>query len=289
MPRPPIWRYAWISVGAAIVTTTLKAAAWRLSGSVGLGSDAAEGFVNLVAAGTTLLLVRWASQPADDEHPWGHGKAEHVAAAFEGVLILAAAVGIVISAVDRLLHPRPVAALGGAALLAGLATVINGAVGSYLVRVGRRHRSSALEADGQHLLTDVWNSIGVLVGVGLVAWTGRLWIDALCAAAVAVSIALTAWPIVRRAASGLLDERLDPEEEAAIRRVVAGFRAEGVEVGSLRTRRSGAARHVTLHVLVPGGWSVAHGHDVCDRIEASVGGLFPETHVLTHLEPAPEP
>ncbi len=285
VPRPAVWRYAWISVAAALVTIALKFWAWRMSGSVGMGGDAAEGLVNLVAAGTTLLLVRWASQPEDDDHPWGHGKAEHLAAAFEGVLILVAALGIVGAAVDRLLHPHPLTGLGWSVGLTGLATLINGVVGTYLIRVGHRHQSAALEADGHHLLTDVWTSLGVIGGVALVAWTGQVWVDAACALAVAISIGWTSYSILRKAASGLLDERLEPAEELSIRAVLDRYRGDGIQIHAVRTRRSGPMRFVTMHVLVPGEWTVTRGHDVCERLEQDLEALFDQAHALTHLEP----
>lgn len=281
------WRFAWWSVGAALITVALKVAAWRVSGAVSMFADAAEGLVNLVAAGTTLLLLRWSAQPADDDHPHGHGKAEHIAAGFEGVLVLCAGAGIAAASLERFMQPQPVQQLALGSALTAAATLVNLGVGLQLVRWGRAHESSALEADGHHLLSDVWTSVAVLLGLGLAAVTGWPWLDPALGLLVCGVVLWTARGILRSAASGLLDERLPADEQLQVERVIGEFVAAhpGIEIHALRTRRSGPVRFATMHVLVPGGWSVARGHDLCDVLEHRVEALFATASVLTHLEP----
>lgn len=281
------WKYAWWSVAAAVVTVALKVAAWRHSGAVSMLGDAAEGIVNIVAAGTTLWLLRWSSEPADDEHPHGHGKAEHVAAGFEGVLILCASAGIVAASAERLLNPAPVEALAVGSALTGAATVINLVAGLALVRLGRRLGSSALSADGHHLLADVWTSVGVLVGLAIASRTGWWWIDPVLGVLVGFFVLWTARHVLREAASGLLDERLAPLDQSRVEAEIDAIRAEnpGIDIHAVRTRRSGPMRFVTMHVLVPGAWTVTDGHALCEDIERRIEALFDRANVLTHLEP----
>lgn len=282
-------RFAWLSISAAVVTIGLKTAAWRLTGSVGLLSDALESLVNLAAAVMTLLMLGLAARPADDEHAYGYTKAEYFASGVEGALILLAAVGIAWAAVPRLLAPAPLEEAGLGLAISAAASLVNLGVGRVMLAAGRRHGSIALEADGHHLMTDVWTSAGVIAGVGAVALTGWQRLDPIIALVVAANIVWTGVKIVRRSALGLLDRALDPAELAAVTRVLDAHAARGVQFHAVRTRQAGSRRFVTFHVLVPGGWSVSQGHDLVELIEAEVRAAVPNVNVLTHLEPVEDP
>jgi len=283
---PDLRRYAWLSVAAALATIGLKTTAWALTDSVGLLSDAAESLVNLAGALFALWMVTISRAPPDEEHQFGHGKAEYFAAGFEGILILIAAGGIAVAAVSRLLHPVPLAGLDVGIVVSLVATGVNLVVGRILIVVGRRHHSLALEGDGRHLMTDVYTSVGVVVGLGLVVATGRTWLDAVVAFLVAGNIVREAVSLLRRAADGLMDHALPDDERAVVDDVLAGFRARGVGFDALRTKRAGHLRLVTVDVLVPGDWSVRRGHDLLDEIETALGGRLPGLTVVTHLAPA---
>ena len=282
-------RYAWLSVAAAIATILLKGAAWWMTGSVGLLSDAIESFVNLAGALMALWMLTLAAQPADEKHPHGHGKAEYFSSAFEGFLIVVAAVSIAWTAIDRLMHPQPLEALGVGLLVSVVASIINFATSTVLLRAGREHRSITLEADAHHLMTDVWTSVGVIVGVGAVALTGWLWLDPVLALLVAANIVWTGWQLIQRSASGLMDVALPPEQHAAVVVALEQYRAEGADYHALRTRQAGARCFVTVHVLVPGAWTVQRGHDLLERLEADIRKAVPHASVLTHLEPLEDP
>jgi cation diffusion facilitator family transporter len=289
MPPTVLTRYAWLSIAAALATILLKGLAWWLTGSVGLLSDALESFVNLAGAVMALAMLSLAARPADENHAHGHGKAEYFSSAFEGFLILIAALSIGYAAVDRLLNPRPLEAVGIGLAVSVLASVINLATARILMDVGRKHRSITLEADAHHLLTDVWTSAGVIVGVGLVWLTGWLWLDPVLALLVAANIVWTGWQLLHRSAGGLMDVSLPETDLKAIASVLDGYRREGLDFHALRTRQAGSRAFVTLHVLVPGAWSVQVGHDWCERIEADIRLAVPQAHVTTHLEPREDP
>lgn len=282
-------RYAWLSIAAAIATILLKGVAWWLTGSVGLLSDALESFVNLAGALMALAMLWLAAQPADEGHAHGHGKAEYFSSAFEGFLILAAAVSIAYAAVDRLLHPQPLAAVGIGLAVSVLASLINLGTARVLMGVGRKYRSITLEADAHHLMTDVWTSAGVIAGVALVWFTGWLWLDPVIALAVAGNIVRTGWQLLHRSAGGLMDASLTQPDLDAIERVLDGYRRQGLDFHALRTRQAGTRAFVTLHVLTPGDWTVQVGHDWCERIEADIRGVIAHVHVMTHLEPREDP
>ena len=284
-----LFRLLWLSIAAAVATIALKTAAWRLTGSVGLLSDAAESLVNLVAAIVALLALHWASKPADRDHAYGHAKVEYFSAGIEGSLIFVAALSIMVTATDRLLHPQPLTDVGVGLAVAAAASLINLAVGVLLVRTGRRARSIILEADGRHLLTDVWTSVGVVVGVAAVAITGWERLDAIVALAVAANIVVTATGLLRRSGGGLMDRGLDEDAQRQIDRVLTSFRTRGVEFHALRTRQAGHRAFVSTHVLVPGGWTVQHGHDVAEEIEAALRAELPYATIFTHLEPLEDP
>jgi cation diffusion facilitator family transporter len=282
-------RYAWLSVGAALCTIVLKAYAWRLTDSVGLLSDAIESFVNLAGALMALGMLSVAARPADDSHAYGHTKAEYFSSAFEGILILAAAVWIAVEAVERLTDPRPIGSASLGLAVAALATAVNLATARILMRVGREAKSIALEADAHHLFTDVWTSIGVIAGVGLVWVTGWLWLDPTIALLVAANIVWTGWHLARRSAAGLMDASLPRAELKQIEAILAAYRQQGLEFHALRTRQAGSRAFITMHVLVPGAWTVQQGHEWSERIEADLRRALPGVHVTTHIEPKEDP
>lgn len=286
---PPLARFAWLSVVTAVATIVLKLAAWRLTGSVGLLSDALESFVNLAAAVMALAMITVASRPPDEEHAFGYGKAEYFASGAEGALILLAAAGIAWAAVGRLQHPQPLERTGLGLALSGVASLLNLAVARVLVAVGRRRHSIALEADGHHLMTDVWTSAGVVAGIAAVAATGWLRLDPLVALAVAVQIVWMGVRLVRRSWLGLLDAALPGPERAALQAVLDRYAASGVRFHAVRTRQAGARRFVDMHVLVPGAWTVARGHELLERIEEEVRGVLPNATAFTHLEALEDP
>ncbi|MGA7179346.1 MAG: cation diffusion facilitator family transporter [Thiobacillaceae bacterium] len=282
-------RYAWLSIAAALATIVLKGLAWRLTGSVGLLSDALESVVNLAGAMMALAMLSVAARPADHDHAHGHGKAEYFSSAFEGFLIIIAAVSIGYAAVERLIGPRPIEAVGIGLGVSMLASVINLVTARILMAVGRKYNSITLEADARHLLTDVWTSAGVIAGVGLVWLTGWLWLDPVIALMVALNIVWTGWQLMHRSASGLMDASLPGEALGAIEAVLDDYRMQGLDFHAVRTRQAGSRAFVTLHVLTPGAWTVQVGHDWCERIEADIRRVVPQAHVTTHLEPREDP
>lgn len=284
-----LYRLLWLSIAAAIATIALKAVAWLLTGSVGLLSDAAESVVNLVAAVVALAALRLAVKPADEEHTYGHAKAEYFSAGIEGGLILIAAVTIAWTAIDRLLHPQALQDVRIGLAVSLVASLINLGVGVLLVRTGREHRSITLEADGKHLLTDVWTSVGVVVGVAAVALTGWERLDPIVALAVAANIVLTGTTLLHRSAAGLMDHALPEPLQGEIRAALHEFDARGVEFHALRTRQAGRRAFVSLHVLVPGAWTVQAGHDIAEEVEEALRRRVPYATVFTHVEPIEDP
>jgi len=289
MNQQRLFRLLWLSIAAAVATITLKTAAWLLTGSVGLLSDAAESVVNLVAAIVAMLALRWATKPADEEHAYGHAKAEYFSAGVEGALILVAAVTIAATAINRLLHPQAIEDVGVGLAVSVVASLINLGVGWLLLRTGRRERSIVLEADGKHLITDVWTSVGVVIGVAGVAITGWERLDALVALAVAVNIVVSGSGLVRRSVGGLMDRALGEPEREQIQQALAPFVCDGVGFHALRTRQAGSRAFVSLHVLVPGAWTVQRGHDIVEDVEAALRERLPYATVFTHLEPIEDP
>jgi len=282
-------RYAWLSIAAAVATILLKGIAWWLTGSVGLLSDALESFVNLAGALMALAMLTLAAEPADEKHAHGHGKAEYFSSAFEGFLILVAALSIAYAAVDRLMHPQALEAVGVGLAVSVVASIINLLTARSLMKVGRAHHSITLEADAHHLLTDVWTSVGVIFGVALVWLGGWLWLDPVIALLVAANIVWTGWHLLRRSAAGLMDASLPYEQCREIETVLEKYRAQGLDFHALRTRQAGMRAFVTLHVMVPGEWSVQQGHDWLERIEHDIRLAVPQAHVTTHLEPLEDP
>jgi cation diffusion facilitator family transporter len=287
--RTSLTGFAWLSIGAALVTILMKTIAYLLTGSVGLLSDAVESLVNLVGGVMALSMLKIAAQPEDEEHAYGHTKAEYFSAGVEGSLILIAAASIAVAALRRLMSPQPLEQIGLGLLVSVGASLVNLAAALLLLRAGRQHNSITLEANAHHLLTDVWTSAGVLVGVGAVAVTGWLRLDPLVAIAVAVNIVFTGVGIVRRAIAGLMDTALPPEKLARIKQALVPHEAEGVQFHALRTRQAGARGFVSMHVLVPGAWTVHHGHELLERIEKDVRLALPDAVVFTHLESLDDP
>ena len=239
MPPASLKRYAWLSIAAALATILLKGWAWWITGSVGLLSDALESFVNLAGALMALAMLTLAAMPADENHAHGHGKAEYFSSAFEGFLILIAAISIGYAAIDRLLNPQELEAVGIGLAVSVVASVINLATSRILMDVGRKYRSITLEADAHHLMTDVWTSAGVILGVGLAWATGWLWLDPVIALLVAMNIVWTGWQLLQRSAAGLMDVSIPDDELRAIEDVLAGYRRQGLEFHALRTRQAG--------------------------------------------------
>lgn len=287
--RRSLRRYAWLSIAAAVATIVLKAAAYLVTGSVGLLSDALESFVNLAGALMALWMLSLAARPPDAEHAYGHGKAEYFSSGVEGGLILIAAISIAVAAVDRLLNPRPLEQVGLGLGVSVVASAINLGVSLVLMRAARQYDSITLRANAHHLMTDVWTSAGVLLGVGLVVLTGWLWLDPVVALAVAANIVWTGTRIVHASVQGLMDVALPSEEQEKIRSVLEGYASDEVHYHALRTRQSGPRRFVSVHVLVPGAWSVMEGHELLERIEADLRAALPMMSVLTHLEPLEDP
>lgn len=289
MGRPSLIGYACLSIGAAVVTIGLKLAAYRLTGSVGLLSDALESLVNLAAAIMALAMLSLAARPADADHAYGHSKAEYFASATEGLLILVAAASIAWAAWGRLLAPQPIVEPGLGLVVSTAASLVNLGVALVLRRAARRYRSITLEADAHHLMSDVWTSAGVLAGVALVWLTGWARLDPLIALVVAAQIIWVGVRLVRRSALGLMDTALPEEELGRVRTTLERFAERGVEYHALRSRQAGARCFVSMHLLVPDSWTVRQGHAVAEEVERAIREQLPGTTVFTHLEPRDDP
>jgi cation diffusion facilitator family transporter len=282
-------RFLWLSIAAAIVTITLKFTAALLTGSVGLLSDAAESVVNLVAAIVALIAVKVSERPEDPEHAYGHGKAEYLSAGVEGTLIVVAAGLISVAAVDRLIRPQELEELGIGLIITAVASLVNLAVALVLLRAGREHRSITVEADGRHLMTDVWTSGGVIGGIFIVKLTGWHVLDPIVALLVATNIVVAGFLLVRRSIRGLLDTAIPGADRQQIDHVLGRYRSHDVQFHAIRTRQAGRRAFVAMHVLVPGAWTVQQGHDLLERVEADLREAVPGAIVDTHLEPLEDP
>lgn len=285
MMHSSLTRFAWLSIATALVTIGLKLTAYLLTGSVGLLSDALESLVNLVAAIIALVMLTISARPPDEEHAYGHSKAEYFASGAEGSLILVAAVSIIVTAGQRLINPQPLEQIGLGLTVSVVASLVNLVTAQILLRAGRRYNSISLEADARHLMTDVWTSAGVLTGIGAVMVTGWERLDPIIALLVAANIIWSGVSLVRRSALGLMDTALPSEEQDAIQQILERYRQQGVQFHALRTRSAAARRFVSLHVLVPGTWTVQRGHNLLERIEADLRSQLPNVTVFTHLEP----
>jgi cation diffusion facilitator family transporter len=283
-------RYAWLSICAALLTIGLKAGAYFLTGSVGLLSDALESMVNLLAAIVALIVLTYAVRLPDEEHQYGHGKAEYFSSGFEGALILIAATGIIATSVHRLLNLQAIEQVGIGVVISVGASLINLFVAQILLRAARQHNSITLEADSRHLMTDVWTSAGVVIGVAAVALTDWKWLDPVIALLVGANIVWSGFSLVRRSISGLLDPALPNEERIKVTTILDEFQQEaGLQWHALRTRSAGSRRFVSFHLLVPDTWTVRQGHDLAEQIEQRIRDALSTTTVFTHVEPLGDP
>jgi cation diffusion facilitator family transporter len=287
--RTRLRNFALLSIVAALTTIALKTAAWWLTNSVGLLSDALEGTVNLAGAVVMLVILAIAALPPDEEHAYGYTKDEYFASGFEGMLILIAAIAIAVAAIGRLIAPRPLEQIGAGLAISALASVINYGVARQLFKASGDHRSIALEANARHLMADVWTSAGIIAGVAAAALTGWQILDPLVALAVAAHILWTGVKLVRRSFRGLLDQALPEQKRTTLEQILARYRAEDIGFHAIRTRQAGARSFVSLHVLVPDEWTVAQGHALLEKIEGEIRAALPGVHVFTHLEPRDQP
>ena len=274
-----------MSIIVSVVVFGMKLAAWWATGSVGLLSDALESTVNIVAAVVALFALRTAMKPADAMHHFGRGKAEYFSASIEGFMILLAALIIVYTAIDRIISPRELEQIGWGLTISTVAAVINGGAALILLRAGKLHRSPVLIADGKHLMTDVWTSVGVIVGVGLVVVTGWNRLDGIVALAVGLNIIVTGINLLRSSTAGLMDKALSDDDHLKIVNVLTKYESDEVKFHALQTREAGRQRFVSMHVLVPGAWTIQKGHDLSEELEADIIAELPETIITTHVEP----
>ena len=287
--RASLTKFAWLSIAAAVSTIVLKTVAYLLTGSVGLLSDALESIVNLVGALMALTMLTIAARPEDDDHAYGHSKAEYFSSGVEGTLIMVAAISIGYAAVQRLIVPKQLEQDGLGLGVSVVASLINLGVAVVLLRASKEYHSITLKANAQHLLTDVWTSVGVLVGVGAVVFTGWNILDPLVALVVAANIIRTGVSIVRQSVSGLMDTAWPIEEQDKLREVLSPYLTDGVQVHALRTRQAGVRRFVTFHVLVPDEWTVQHGHKLLEEMEAEIRKEISNVNIVTHMEPIDDP
>lgn len=289
MEKTNLTRFAWISIAASVLTIVLKTVAYQLTGSVGLLSDAIESLVNLAGGIMALTMLKIAARPADDEHAYGHSKAEYFSSGVEGTLILLAAGSIGYAAYGRLLDPKPLAQIGSGLVVSLVASAINLATALLMIRVGRKRNSITLEANGHHLMTDVWTSVGVVAAIGAVAATGWTRLDPIVAIIVAANIVWAGVKIVRRSVAGLMDAAVPAADIEQVKKIFSAHEAAGIQFHALRTRQAGARKFISVDVLVPGAWSVQQGHDLLEKIEAEIRGAVAESSVFTHLEPIEDP
>ncbi len=281
--------YAWLSIATALVTISLKSIAYLLTGSVGLLSDALESLVNLAAAFMALAMLTIAARPPDELHAFGHSKAEYFASGVEGALILFAAAMICWTAIPRLLAPQPLEKVGLGLVVSMAASIANLLVGRILLSAGRKHRSIALEADAHHLMTDVWTSAGVLIGIAAVSITGWMRLDPIIALLVAVNIVWTGFQLLRRSALGLMDTALEDHDLTTVKQTLESYADRQVRYHALWTRQAGSRKFISVHILVPGPWSVQQGHQILEELDTDIRRLIPGVHLFTHLEPIDDP
>lgn len=278
------------SVVVALVTITLKTLAWYVTGSVGLLSDAMESFVNLASAIFGLMMVTVAARPADEDHPYGHHKAEYFSSGFEGILIIAAAAGILWTAGHRLFDPQPLERVGWGLALSVGSSALNGLLAWVMFRAAKEHRSIALEADARHLVTDVWTSVGVVVGIALVQLTGWLWLDAVVAMGVAANILKEGFHLMWRSSQGLMDEAVEPEILTTIQQTLAGFEHRRGETAIIRfdhvsTRKAGQRRFVDLHMHMPAAWTLGRAAALRTSVEQALMSAVPGLRATIQLLP----
>ncbi|HCR49396.1 MAG TPA: cation diffusion facilitator family transporter [Rhodothermales bacterium] len=284
MATTTLTRYAWWSLGVAVLTILLKLTAYFMTGSVGLLSDALESVVNILGAVLALWMIALAAKPPDEDHAYGHFKAEYFSSGAEGLLIIGAALSILWESVNRLVYPYPIQSIPVGLLISGVATILNLAMGLWLIRVGRLNESVSLQANGKHLLTDVWTTVGVIVGLLAIQLTGQVWWDPVLGLIMALHILWTGYQLARGAALGLMDTALPEAERKAVCDILERYKNEGAQYHALRTRQSGVRRFVSVHVLVPGDWTVHRGHQLLEHIEADIRNMLGTVTVFTHLE-----
>jgi cation diffusion facilitator family transporter len=289
MKKFSLTKFAWLSIFTAIATISLKSIAYFLTGSVGLLSDALESLVNLAAAVIALSMLTIAEQPPDEQHKYGHSKAEYFASILEGLFIFIAAVVIIVSAVNRIIHPKIIEQAFLGLGISIIASVINFIVSKKLLKVGKKHHSITLEADGHHLMTDVITSVGVIVAVFLVAVTGWQVLDPIVAILVAFNIIFTGSSLIKRSILGLLDSSIPKQELDIVNSILKSYERKGLKFHGLRTRQSAQRRFIDFHVLTPGDWSVRKGHDVLEDIEKEIRDSIDKVTISTHLEPVEDP
>ena len=290
MKKESLKKFAYLSIAAAVVTIGLKFFAYLYTGSMGLLSDALESCVNLVAAVVALIMIHISEKPADEGHEFGHTKAEYFSSAIEGSLILVAAFSIIWSAVPRLIAPQPIENVGLGLLISTSASLVNLGVSLVLISNGKKRKSLLLEADGKHLMTDVWTSAGVIAGVLIVKLTGFLILDPVIAVLVALNIIWTGFILLKRSANGLMDASITEEELKKVKQYLDGLKTDTIEYHSLMTRQAGQRKFISLHLLIPGEWSVQQGHDFAEKIEETIEDMFSEpVTVSSHIEPIEDP
>lgn len=289
MNRSSLTSYAWLSIAAAIATIALKSSAYWITGSVGLLSDAAESFVNLLGASIALVMLKIAARPPDEDHLFGHDKAEYFAGGAEGAMILIAAISIGVMAISRLINPRPIEQAGTGLAVSAIASLINFVVARILLSAGKKNRSVTLEADAHHLMTDVWTSIGVIGGVTAVALTGWQPLDPVIALCVACYIVWTGFRLLKGSVFGLMDSAMPEHECREVITVFDKYKRQGIEFHALRTRQAGSRCFVSVHVLVPGAWTVQQGHELLEELEAEIRSTISYVTLFTHLEPLEDP
>jgi cation diffusion facilitator family transporter len=278
-------RLLWTSVVVAILTITLKTLAWVITDSVGLLSDAMESLVNLASAIFALAMVTIAQRPADDDHPYGHHKAEYFSSGFEGILIIAAAMGIIWAGGHRLFDPQPIQEVGWGLALSVVSSVLNGGLAWVMFGAAKTHRSIALEADAKHLVTDVWTSVGVVIGVAAVAMTGWLWLDAVVAIGVALNILKEGVHLIWRSSQGLMDEAVEPEVMAQIQATLDEFDHHTIRFDHVTTRRSGQRRFVDMHMHMPASWTLGRAAAVRASVEQALMSAVPGLRATIQLLP----
>jgi len=290
MEKKSLSKYAWISVFAAIFTIALKTSVYFYTNSVSFLSDALESFINLAVAILAVWIIKVSERPPDDDHEFGHDKAEYFSSGIEGTLILLAAIGIVVAAVPRLFAPQPINNIGIGLALSAAAAAINLFVGLLLIRVGKQEDSIVLEADGHHLMTDVWTSVGIFVAIAIVGFTGWIILDPIIALVVALSIAWTGYKLIRRSVLGLMDTVIDEESAEKAAEILDDYKQKlGIDYHAFRTRKSGARKFIYFHLLVPDDWTVKKGHDLAEEIELKILAKIPHSAVFVHLEPLEDP
>ena len=287
--RPSLIKFAWLSLGTAVFTITLKLIAYYLTGSVGLFSDALEGFVNLAAAIVVFITLKIVEKPPDDEHEYGHDKAEYFSSGIEGTLIIIAALSILITSIERLLNPQLLEQVGIGLAIALVASAINLVVGQILMRAGKQHDSITLDADGKHLMSDVWTSVGIVGGLTIAMLSGFEWLDPVIAILVGLKIGWEGIQIFRHSAGGLMDVAIVPDERATIEAILDSYVTDRVTWHALRTRQAGSRRFIDVHLLVPGVWPVQKAHDKAEEIANKIQDKVNYAKVITHIEPVEDP